>query len=70
VEEFFHWIKRLQESPEFHGRIKKICAWNTDKLATLQRLDYPVMRAVDLWVTTTIEGYTIKFAAENCQSLS
>jgi hypothetical protein len=44
--------------------------WDTDKLAALQRLDCPVTRAIDFWVTTTIEGYIIKFAAENHQSFS
>ena len=41
-----------------------------NKLASLQRLDYPVTRAIDFWVTTMIEGYIIEFAAENHQSLS
>jgi hypothetical protein len=69
-EEFFHWIKRLQEAPEFQGWTKKICAWDTKKLAALQRLDCPVTRAVDFWVSTTLEGYIIEFAAENHQSFS
>jgi hypothetical protein len=42
LEEFFHWIKRLQEAPEFQGWAKKICAWDTKNLAALQRLDCPV----------------------------
>jgi hypothetical protein len=70
LEEFFHWIKRLQEAPEFQGWAKKICAWDTEKLAALQRLDCPVTRAVDFWVSTMLEGYIIEFAAENHQSFS
>jgi len=47
MEEFFHWIKRLQEDPEFHGRAKKIYVWDTKNLAALQRLDCPVTWAMD-----------------------
>jgi hypothetical protein len=64
-EELFQWIKRLQEAPEFQERVKRICAWDTEKLAALQRLDCPVMRAIDFWVSTTLEGYIIEFAAKN-----
>jgi hypothetical protein len=33
-------------------------------------MDFPVTRVVDFWVSTTIEGYIIEFAAENHQSFS
>jgi hypothetical protein len=70
LEEFFQLIKRLQEAPEFQGQIKKICMWDTDKLVGLHRLDCPFTRAMDFWVSTTIEGYIIEFVAENHQSFS
>jgi hypothetical protein len=44
--------------------------WDTENLAALQRLDCLVTRAVDFWVSTTLEGYIIKFLAENHQSFS
>ena len=69
-EECFHSIKRIQEAPEFQGQTKNISAWDTEKLATLQRLDCPVTRAMDFWVSTTLEGYIIEFVAENHQSFS
>jgi hypothetical protein len=68
--EFFHWKKRLQESPEFQGQANNICAWDTQTLAALQRLDCPVTRVVDFWVSTMLEGYIIEFAAENHQYFS
>jgi hypothetical protein len=44
--------------------------WDTKKLAALQRLDCPVTRVVDFWVSTMLEGYIIEFVAENHQSFS
>jgi hypothetical protein len=70
LEELFHWIDRLQEAPEFQERVKKTCAWDTENITTLHRLDHPVMRAIDFWVNTTLEGYIIEFAAENHQYFS
>jgi hypothetical protein len=69
-EEIFHWIKRLQEAPEFQERVKRIYAWDTKILAALYRLDCPVTRVVDFLVCTTLEGYIIKFVVENHQSFS
>ena len=63
-------IKRLKEAPRFQGWVKRICAWDTEKLETLQRLDCLVTQAVDFWVSTTLEGYIIEFAAENHQYFS
>jgi hypothetical protein len=33
LEEFFHWIYRLQEAPEFQGRVKRSCTWDTKNIA-------------------------------------
>jgi hypothetical protein len=66
----FHWIDILQEALEFRERVKKTCAWGIEKITTLHRLDRPVMRAINFWVNTTLEGYIIEFAAENHQSFS
>jgi hypothetical protein len=70
LEKTIHWIKRLQEAPKFQGRTKKIYAWDTEMLVALQRLYFLVTRAVDSWVNATLEGYIIKFAAENHQYFS
>jgi hypothetical protein len=70
LEELFHWVDRLQEAPEFKEHVKKICTWDTEKLAELHRLDHQITRAVDFWVDTTLEGYIIEFAVENHQYFS
>jgi hypothetical protein len=44
--------------------------WDTKKLVSLQRMDFPITRAVHFWVNTTLEGYIIEFAAENHQYFS
>jgi hypothetical protein len=42
LEELFHWIDRLQEASEFQEQLKKTCAWDTESIATLHRLDHLV----------------------------
>jgi hypothetical protein len=69
-EEIFHWIKRLQEALEFQEQVNIIYAWDIENLAALHRLDCPVTQAIDFWVSTTLEGYIIKFIAKNHQCFS
>jgi hypothetical protein len=61
LEELFHWIDWLQEAPKFKN-VKKTCAWDTENITTLHQLDHHIMRVIDFWVNTTLEGYIIEFA--------
>ena len=44
--------------------------WAHRDLVALHRMDTELTRAVDFWVRTTLEGYTVEFAAECYQSFS
>ena len=41
-----------------------------EDLVALHRVNTELTRAVDFWVRTTLEGYTVEFAAECYQSFS
>jgi hypothetical protein len=49
---------------------RKNFSTDTENLLELHRLDCPVTWAIDLWVSTTLEGYIIEFAAKNHHSFS
>ena len=44
--------------------------WAHEDLVALHRVNTELTRAVDFWVRTTLEGYTVESAAECYQSFS
>jgi len=69
-EDFYNWLSRqkVQIRPEGTTLARHDCV--PSNLAPLWHFDNDLTRLVDFWVHTIVEGYIVKFAAENYQSFS
>ena len=68
--ELNNWLQRLQVTVPREGLRKINRRWVHEDLVALHRVDIELTLAVDFWVRTTLEGYTVEFSAECYQSFS
>ena len=68
--DLYNWLRRLQTKVPRDGSRKINRRWAHEDLVALHRVNTELTCAVDFWVRTTLEGYTVEFAAECYQSFS
>ena len=68
--DLYNWLRSLRATVPQEGSRKINRRWVHEDLVALHRVDTELTHAVDFWVRTTLEGYTVEFSAECYKSFS
>ncbi len=66
--QLYEWISKLNDRHVY--KKKRNIVWTLEQIHILKRVDNPISRAVDFWLTSLLEGFITKFAVDQRKSFS
>ena len=66
--ELYDWLSKLTDQNIF--KKKRNIVWTPELIQTVKKLDNPIMRTVEFWLASVLEGFVTEFAVEQRKSFS
>ena len=66
--ELYDWLSKLTDTSIFKN--KRDIVWTPELIQTVKNLNNPIMRAVDFWLASVLEGFVTEFAVDQTKSFS
>ena len=66
--EIYDWLSKLTDTSIF--KKKRDIVWTLELIQTMKKLDNPIMRSVDFWLVSVLEGFVTEFAVDQTKSFS
>ena len=66
--ELYDWLSKLTDTGIF--KKERNIVWTSELIHTVKNLDNPIMRTVDFWLVSVLEGFVTEFAVEQRKSFS